>query len=60
MEREVKRRVEVLEYMKKTGVDNYRQVARIISAYYKNPERAVNEIREKMTAVQPMNAPPTQ
>jgi flagellar protein FlaI len=53
MEREVKRRVEILEYMKKTGVDNYKQVARIISAYYKNPERAIKEIREKMTATQP-------
>jgi hypothetical protein len=52
MEREVKRRVEILEYMKKTGVDNYKQVARIISAYYKSPERALKEIREKMTVAQ--------
>jgi flagellar protein FlaI len=49
MEREVKRRVDILEYMKKIGVDNYRQVANIISAYYKDPERTVKEIREKMT-----------
>jgi flagellar protein FlaI len=49
MEREVKRRVDILEYMKKIGVDNYKQVANIISAYYKDPERTVKEIREKMT-----------
>lgn len=49
MEREVKRRVDILEYMKKIGVDNYRQVANIISAYYKDPEKTIKEIREKMT-----------
>ena len=47
MEREVKRRVEILEYMRKTGVNNYRQVAKIVSAYYRNPERVMKEIREK-------------
>ena len=47
MEREVKRRVDILEYMKKTGVDNYRHVAKIISAYYKDPEKVLKEVREK-------------
>jgi flagellar protein FlaI len=46
MDREVKRRVEILDYMRRIGVDNYRQVARIISAYYRNPERLMKEIRE--------------
>jgi len=49
MEREAKRRVDILDYMKKIGVDNYKQVANIISAYYKDPERTAKEIREKMT-----------
>jgi flagellar protein FlaI len=48
MEREVKRRVDILEYMKKSGFDNYRQVAKVISAYYKDPEKIAKEIREKM------------
>mgnify|MGYP005838571493 CR=1 FL=1 len=50
MEREVKRRVDILEYMKKIGVDNYKQVANIISAYYKDPERVIKEVREKLAA----------
>ncbi|MEM0448379.1 MAG: type II/IV secretion system ATPase subunit [Methanomassiliicoccales archaeon] len=48
MEREIKRRVDILEYMKKAGFDNYRQVAKVISGYYKDPERVAKEIREKM------------
>jgi len=48
MEREVKRRVDILEYMKKSGVDNYRSVAKIISAYYKDPEKVGKEVREKL------------
>jgi flagellar protein FlaI len=48
MEREVKRRVDILEYMKKSGFDNYRQVAQVISAYYKDPEKVAKEIREKL------------
>jgi flagellar protein FlaI len=47
MEREVKRRIDILEYMKKTGVNNYRQVAKIVSGYYKDPEKIMKEIREK-------------
>lgn len=48
MEREVKRRMDILEYMKKIGVSNYRQVAKIVSAYYKDPEKVMKEVREKM------------
>ncbi len=48
MEREVKRRVDILEYMKKSGVDNYRSVAKIISAYYKDPEKVGKEVRDKL------------
>lgn len=49
MEREVKRRMDILEYMKKIGVNNYRQVAKIVSAYYKDPEKVMKEVKEKMT-----------
>jgi flagellar protein FlaI len=51
MEREVKRRVDILDFMKKSGVDNYRQVANIISAYYKDPEKVGKEVKEKLQAL---------
>ncbi|HQM67585.1 MAG TPA: type II/IV secretion system ATPase subunit [Methanomassiliicoccales archaeon] len=48
MEREWRRRVEILEYMKKINVGNYREVARIISTYYKSPDKIMKEVREVM------------
>ena len=50
MEREVRRRVEILEYMRKGGATNYKEVAKIISAYYKYPEKLMEEIRAKVAA----------
>ncbi len=49
MEREVKRRVDILEYMKKTGVDNYKRVANIVSAYYRDPESVMKRVREELS-----------
>ncbi len=46
MEREVKRRREILEYMKKTGVSNYKEVAKIVSAYYKDKKKVMEEVRK--------------
>ncbi len=48
MERELKRRVDILEYMKKIGMDSHRKVATIISAYYKDPEKVMKEVRAKL------------
>ncbi len=48
MEREVKRRMDILEYMRMSGVQNYRQVANIVSSYYKDPKALVDDIRAKM------------
>jgi len=48
MERELKRRVDILEYMKKVSIDNHRKVATIISAYYKDPEKVMKEVRAKL------------
>lgn len=48
MEREVKRRVDILEYMKKMGVDSYLQVAKIVSSYYRNPDKVMREVRLKL------------
>ena len=51
MEREVKRRIDILDYMRLTGVDNFRRVAKIISAYYRDPQTVVKEIREKLKSI---------
>lgn len=48
IEREWRRRVEILEYMKKIEVTHYKQVAMIISTYYKNPDKVMKEVRETM------------
>jgi flagellar protein FlaI len=48
MEREIKRRVDILEYMKKVAIDNHKKVATIISAYYKDPEKVMKEVRAKL------------
>ena len=48
MEREIKRRIDILEYMKKTKVDNYRQVAKIVSAYYRDPDAVIRQVRESL------------
>ena len=48
MEREIKRRVDILEYIKKMGIDSHRKVAAVISAYYKDPEKVMKEVRAKL------------
>ncbi len=48
MEREIKRRVDILDYMKKINMDSHRKVATIISAYYKDPEKVMKEVRAKL------------
>jgi flagellar protein FlaI len=49
MEREIKRRVDILEYMKKVSVDNHKRVASIIPAYYKDPDKVMKEVRAKLS-----------
>jgi len=50
MEQEVKRRLDLFEYMKRTGVQSYREVARIVSSYYKDPDRMIKIVRETLQA----------
>ncbi len=50
MEQEVKRRLDLFDYMKRTGVNNYREVAKIVSSYYKDPEGMIKVVRETLTA----------
>ena len=58
MEQEVKRRLDLFEYMKRTNVQNYREVAKIVSSYYKDPEGMIKIVRETLSAqgVQPTGA----
>ncbi len=49
MEREVKRRKDILEYMRKIGVSNYREVAKIVSAYYKDKKKVMEEVRRVLS-----------
>jgi hypothetical protein len=46
----VKRRLDLFEYMKRTGVQNYRDVAKIVSSYYKDPEGMIKIVRETLNA----------
>ncbi|NYT12454.1 MAG: type II/IV secretion system ATPase subunit [Methanomassiliicoccales archaeon] len=56
MEREIKRRVDILDYMKLTGVDNYRQVAKIVSAYYRDPKRIMEEVTNTLEDIEDRQA----
>ncbi|MGD0257076.1 MAG: type II/IV secretion system ATPase subunit [Thermoplasmata archaeon] len=64
MEREVRRRVEILEYLQVKDQQSTRQhpfthrdVGRIVSFYYKEPEKAVTEAREELAKMK-LNPPP--
>ncbi|MCI4343657.1 MAG: type II/IV secretion system ATPase subunit [Thermoplasmata archaeon] len=64
MEREVHRRVEILEYLQAKDAQSTRQhpfthrdVGRIVSFYYKEPEKAVLEAREELAKLK-LTAPP--
>jgi len=50
MEQEIKRRLEIFDYMKKVGGANYKDVAKIISSYYKDPEGTIKLVRETLQA----------
>ncbi|MGC9123453.1 MAG: type II/IV secretion system ATPase subunit [Thermoplasmata archaeon] len=48
MEIEVRRRELVLEYMEKLGVSNYRDVAKIVSEYYKDADTMIEKIQNEL------------
>ena len=48
MQNELNRRVEVINYMVKKDMINYRELAKIITAYYKDPEKTIERIREEL------------
>jgi len=48
MEQEVKRRLDVFTYMKKADIKNYRDVAKLVSGYYRDPDSIVKMVREEL------------
>ncbi len=46
MMREVKRRIDLLEYMKQIGIKTNREIAVIVSAYYTNPDETMKDVRK--------------
>ncbi len=48
MQNEMNRRVEVIEYMVKKNIVDYREIAKIITGYYKDPEETIERIRDEL------------
>ena len=48
MKEEFQRRIEILKFMVKTNVDNHKEVARIVSGYYRTPEAIMREVYMKL------------
>ncbi|HEV8594357.1 MAG TPA: type II/IV secretion system ATPase subunit [Thermoplasmata archaeon] len=48
MEQEVKRRIDIFDYMRKIQIKNYREVAKIVSSYYKDPDDTMKMVREAL------------
>ncbi len=53
MEREVKRRVDILTYLRRVGVRGYRDVARMVSSYYDRPKEIIKLVREELQKEKP-------
>ncbi len=45
MMREVRRRIDLLEYMKRIGIKTHKEVARLISSYYKDPDKLMEDVK---------------
>ncbi len=48
MEREVKRRKKVLDYMEKEEIFNYKDFAHIISSYYRDKEKVLEKVKKEL------------
>ena len=53
MMREVKRRIDLLEYMKRIGIKTNREIAVIVSAYYTNPEKTMEDVQKVLAEPDP-------
>src|SRR5436189_377150 len=50
MEQEVKRRLDLFDYMKRNDIKNYRDVAKIVSSYYKDPDGMIKIVRDTLAS----------
>src|SRR6266550_2379116 len=50
MEQEVKRRLDIFDYMKRNDIKNYRDVAKIVSSYYKDPDGMIKIVRDTLAS----------
>src|SRR5207247_7985161 len=50
MEQEVTRRLDIFDYMKRTDIKNYRDVAKIVSAYYRDPDGMIKIVRDTLAS----------
>src|SRR5256885_3506435 len=50
MEQEVKRRLDIFDYMKRSDIKNYRDVAKIVSGYYKDPDGMIKMVRDTLAS----------
>ncbi len=48
MDREVKRRIDILDYMRLREVVDFRDVAQMISSYYRDPQTVIKKVRESL------------
>ena len=46
MMREVKRRIDLLEYMKRIGIKTNKDLATVVSAYYTKPDEVMENVRK--------------
>ncbi|MBX8635585.1 MAG: type II/IV secretion system ATPase subunit [Thermoplasmata archaeon] len=57
MENEMRRRVIILEYMRKKNFNNYQKVAGLISAYYRDPEKSTAAVEKELGVMETSAAP---
>ncbi len=57
MENEMRRRVIILEYMRKKNFNNYQKVAGLISAYYRDPEKSTAAVEVELGVAETSAAP---
>jgi flagellar protein FlaI len=53
VEQEVKRRIDIFHYMKHIGIRFHREVAKIVSQYYKDPDAFMQKVRETLQGATP-------
>jgi flagellar protein FlaI len=46
----VKRRLDIFDYLKRNDIKNYRDVAKIVSSYYKDPDGMIKIVRDTLAS----------